>query len=132
MNIVVKVLGGLLVVVVSFFLTLWITNYFSPMCPSGSGVALVGPFTRFAPNGAAFIAKLPGLDAYADSVDAPQRSRITVCEDGHLLGPAHTIHAEIAKQGKGRYSHWKGVGVIFSTSDNSDPNLSGRYYWIVR
>ena len=48
-------------------------------------------------------------------------------EDGHLLGPAHTPHAEIWERGGGRYSHW-GPAIYLSASDNSDPNTNGRRY----
>jgi len=43
----------------------------------------------------------------------------------------HTIHGDIAKQGSGRYSHW-GNSLVFSASDNSDPNTNGRSYWVVQ
>jgi len=43
----------------------------------------------------------------------------------------HAIHGDIAKQGNGRYSHW-GNSLVFSASDNSDPNTNGRSYWVVQ
>jgi len=46
------------------------------------------------------------------------------------LGPAHTFHAEIVKNGSGRFSHYEN-DVVFSSSDNSDPNLNGRVYALV-
>ena len=63
----------------------------------------------------------------ADSNDWPALSSLEVREDGHLLSPAHALHADIVKIGAGRYSHWNGY-LIFSTSDNSDPNTNGRTY----
>ncbi|BCA54216.1 hypothetical protein W02_13560 [Nitrospira sp. KM1] len=45
------------------------------------------------------------------------------------MGPRHALHADIAGDGKGRYSHW-GSGVIFASSDNSDPRSNGRRYGI--
>jgi hypothetical protein len=67
----------------------------------------------------------------ADTEASPQRSPLIIYEDGKPLGPAHSLHADISKYGNGRFSHWKNTGFIFSTSDNSDPNLNGREYWAV-
>ena len=47
------------------------------------------------------------------------------------LGPGLSPHHEIEKIGLGRYSHWKDMGILLSTSDNSDPNTNGRAYWAV-
>jgi hypothetical protein len=47
--------------------------------------------------------------------------------DDTVIGPAHAVHADIAKQGRGRYSHWES-SLIFSASDSSDPNGNGRVY----
>jgi hypothetical protein len=51
-------------------------------------------------------------------------------EDGKPLGPAHALHHSIARDGGGRYSHWAGNTLLFSASDNSDPNANGRSYSI--
>jgi hypothetical protein len=48
-------------------------------------------------------------------------------ENGHPLGPGDTAHGEIRQQGHGRFSHW-GQGVVFSSSDGSDPRTNGRGY----
>jgi hypothetical protein len=48
-------------------------------------------------------------------------------EDGHPLGPAHSIHADIRVSGGGRFSHW-GDHLYFSSSDGSDPRANGRKY----
>jgi hypothetical protein len=58
-------------------------------------------------------------------------SPILIYEDGQLLGPAHNTFADIHNLGAGRYAHWKGIGIVFSSSDNSDPNTNGRKYWAV-
>ncbi len=55
------------------------------------------------------------------------QSRLTLLEDGELLGPAHTPHNRIVVEGFGRYSNWQDV-VYFSGSDNQDPRTSGRTY----
>ena len=53
-----------------------------------------------------------------------------VLEDGFPLpGPPNSIHEDIRKIGKGRFSFWHDY-VYFSTSDNSDPNANGRTYQI--
>lgn len=127
-----KWLGGIAIVVLSFFISLWIMNYFSPPCPQGERVALRGPYQKFPAPGVAYIASLPSWDALSDSSDNPTRSNVAVCESNRLLGPTHSIHQEIAEKGQGRFSHWKAVGFVFSSTDNSDPNLNGRQYWAVR
>lgn len=63
----------------------------------------------------------------SDNFDFPQASQLILYEDGHPLGPAHSMHADIAAFGEGRYSHWRGT-IVFSSSDNSDPRTNGRTY----
>jgi hypothetical protein len=58
-------------------------------------------------------------------------SPVLLYEDEKLLGPAHSDHDEIARHGRGHYSHWNNEGIIFSSSDNSDPTKNGRSYWAV-
>jgi hypothetical protein len=59
-------------------------------------------------------------------------SPIRVYEGDKPLGPpVHGDLTSIASNGTGRYSHWNGEGLIFSTSDNSDPRKNGRTYWAV-
>lgn len=62
-----------------------------------------------------------------DSVEQPDRSRLELFENGQRLGPAHSNHQQIAEAGCGAYSHWAG-SLIFSASDNTDPNNNGRTY----
>ena len=38
---------------------------------------------------------------------------------------------DIEKFGQGRYAQLKGLGILMSTSDNSDPRINGRRYYIV-
>jgi hypothetical protein len=99
-----------------------------PVNPCHSkGVALTRPFTKAFPA-YGFLAALPSLDKEADSSDAPKQSKLILCENGKELGPAHGVHAEIGQIGTGKYSHWTKIGIIFSASDNSDPNVNGRTY----
>ncbi|GKQ50439.1 hypothetical protein [Bradyrhizobium sp. Ce-3] len=55
-------------------------------------------------------------------------------EDDKLLGPANSVQQEIIDKGAGRFSFYRdtwnyfGPALMFSTSDNSDPNTNGRKY----
>jgi SAM-dependent methyltransferase len=64
-----------------------------------------------------------------DSCDQPKASPLVLLEDGVPLGPAHAHHYAIREQGVGRFSHWVDT-MIFSTSDNTNPNENGRSYAI--
>jgi glycosyltransferase involved in cell wall biosynthesis/2-polyprenyl-3-methyl-5-hydroxy-6-metoxy-1,4-benzoquinol methylase len=77
--------------------------------------------------GLAWTTRLRSLRKEADSAESPQKSRLLLLEDGVILGPAHTQHEVIREQGGGAYSHW-GEGLLFSTSDGSDPRTNGRAY----
>jgi hypothetical protein len=67
----------------------------------------------------------------ADSEDDNERSSVMMYEDDKPLGPPHSSHADIMKLGRGRFSHWRGQGFVFSSSDNSDPMMNGRSYRVV-
>ncbi|WGR91837.1 hypothetical protein MTX26_15860 [Bradyrhizobium sp. ISRA443] len=73
--------------------------------------------------------------ALLDLSDDPHIKRgtspIGVVEEGKPIGPAHSTFCEISKFGNGHFASWNTVGVVFSTSDNSDPNTNGRHYWAV-
>ncbi|MFH1345632.1 MAG: hypothetical protein ABIL01_31165 [Pseudomonadota bacterium] len=74
------------------------------------------------------------LEIGGDTPVQPWGSALSILEDGTKLGPAHTMHGDIASIGGGRYSHWTGgkqSTVIFSTSDNTDPRSNGRTYTVV-
>ena len=64
-----------------------------------------------------------------DTPTAPTRSPLEVYEDGNLLGPGHSLHADIRSLAGGRFSHWHN-GLYFSASDGSDPRSNGRTYTI--
>jgi hypothetical protein len=90
------------------------------------------PFETFAGSHMAVAHALDALTEFADDRNnEKQRSPIVLYEDDRALGPAHSTHTDIAALGEGRYSHWKTQGMVFSTSDNSDPNTNGRRYWAV-
>lgn len=65
-----------------------------------------------------------------DASGASKQSILKLYEDGVEIGPAHAVHEDIRKQGKGRFSHW-GSTLLFSASDNSDPRTNGRKYTYV-
>lgn len=88
------------------------------------------PWPHFDPRTKAYVFDLPEYDQLADSGDNWSRSPMIVYENDKPLGPAHSGHESIVKDGHGRYSHWKSLGLIFSTSDNSDPNSNGNRYTI--
>ena len=106
-------------------------NYVWPACPAGTATALTRPFEKFGVPGVAYVAALPKLDSLGDSQDAVTRSNLLVCENNNVLGPMHSAHPEIAKEGHGRYSHWIN-SLIFSSSDNTNPNTNGRTYSVVQ
>jgi pectate lyase len=129
MRVFLKGVGALAIVLVSFFGTLFLLEYSAPLCPQGTTVDLKAPFSKVG-SGFAYFVTVPALEDRADSGATPTRSTFLVCENGYRLGPPHSIHADIATMGKGRFSHWTS-GFIFSASDNSDPNTNGRRYWSV-
>jgi hypothetical protein len=88
-------------------------------------IKLTGPYTHR--GGAAWIAQLPpSLTAVSDAAGIT-RSTLKLYEDQNQLGPPHTVHDEIGSVGHGSYSHWVAI-LVFSASDNSDPNTNGKQY----
>jgi hypothetical protein len=81
-------------------------------------------------GGHSWVASLPELDRISDN-ENEHKSPIVICENRRALGPAHSYHIDIVNDGLGRFSHW-GFEVVFSTSDNSDPNANGRSYLAIR
>jgi pectate lyase len=65
--------------------------------------------------------------ANGDNSSSPTTSILKLYENGVELGPAHAVHDDIRKIGKGRFSHW-GTTLLFSASDNTDPRTNGRTY----
>jgi len=71
----------------------------------------------------------PGYRLPGDSNEHPTRSRLAVLRDGRALGPAHTMHDVIRREGSGAFSHWGDV-LYFSTPGHTDPRSDGRSYSI--
>jgi hypothetical protein len=118
---------------VYFPVALWLQDSYvpSPKGPPGAVFQLTH-FRDFQGSEIAFVASNSDkFDSIADQVGAPTQSPMLVYEDNKPLGLPHSMHEEIRRFGKGRFSHWKGTGFIISTSDNSDPNTNGRKYWVI-
>jgi hypothetical protein len=109
---------------------LWLGRSFErPVIPIGKIVVQLTHFERV--EGFAFGSRAPRLREFEDDQPSAQRSPVIMFEDDKRLWPPHSSHYDIEYSGQGRYSHWKGIGVLFATSDNSDPNKNGRRYWAV-
>ena len=74
-----------------------------------------------------YLTEVPERRAGANDLANPQRSTLTVYENGKPLGPPHAPFDDIRKLGRGRFNHWENL-VFFTTSDNSDPRTNGRTY----
>jgi 2-polyprenyl-3-methyl-5-hydroxy-6-metoxy-1,4-benzoquinol methylase len=86
------------------------------------------PFCHDAGN--AWLAMMPELNGIADCAENLSRSRLVLLENGQPMWFSHSLHKDIREVGMGLYSHW-GDYLLFSTSDNSDPNLNGKKYQFV-
>jgi hypothetical protein len=119
--------AGAVVLWLSFHGTLLLLST-NPDCRSGEKVVLTGPYPPL--EGHAYKAPLPTLVRLGDTDANLFHSPALLCEGDTILGPPHTFHAKIVEAGLGRFSHY-GDGVVFSSSDNTDPNSNGRQYTIV-
>jgi hypothetical protein len=131
-----KSIYALVAIATYFALALWSKASFVDYTPTGKTVVRIfRPFEKVGTSGFAVIAHewtMGGsLEDIADTDDDHQRSPVLIYENDRQLGPAHSKHADIANLGMGRYSHWRGQGYVISSSDNSDPNTNGRFYWAV-
>lgn len=98
--------------------------------PSDAEVAikLRPPFGR---NGTfANYIELKQFVSISDDMNHLERSPVRIYENGRALAPAHSHFKDIREFGAGRFSHW-GNSLVFSSSDNSDPNVNGRTYWVI-
>ena len=101
------------------------------ICPNGDRIGLHAPFEKLAPDGFGFSVKIPDLVAVADTQQLPFYSPMAICEGEFRLGPGHASAADIRSIGRGQFSHFEDT-LLFSASDNSDPNTNGRSYTTVR
>jgi cephalosporin hydroxylase len=77
-------------------------------------------------SGDCYVAKVSDFGR-SDTDNQPGVSRLRLFEDGVELGPAHSIHVDIAGRGAGRFSHWKDE-LLFSSSDGSSCVENDRSY----
>jgi hypothetical protein len=99
--------------------------------PAQQAVLQLNPQTISSESGFAFAYPVPQLVGEADIAGQENRSPYGLMEDGKLLTPSHSIHDDIRKNGKGRWSHW-GQGIYFSSSDGTDPRQNKRKYVLVK
>jgi hypothetical protein len=111
------------------------SNEVFPLWPQGNPRRLTDiqkhPERGLPDGGFAYVARAYDLRAFEDGDPKAQKSPIIIYENDKPLGPAHSDHYDVEKIGLGRYSHGKDLGILFSTSDNSDPNNNGRAYFVV-
>jgi hypothetical protein len=91
-------------------------------------VELPPPFSK--EEGYAWVKAMPEFEECADDINDPRWSPMILLEEGNPLRMPHALHSDIRKLGGGRYSHWRSF-LIFSSSDNTDPNENGRAYKII-
>jgi hypothetical protein len=91
----------------------------------------LGPIYPYGHGGIAFHAHVDVFEPLEEDNEPEQHSPVMLYEDGKPLGPAHSLTTDITRSGGGRYAHWKGVGIIFSSSDNTDPTKNGRHYSVM-
>lgn len=101
------------------------SNYWDARLADRAVRPLPGPFEHL--GGPVWRAALPDLSALADTDQDPMRSPLRLLEDGQWLSYAHCHFPSLQRFGLGRYRH-RGDSVLFSSSDNSDPNTNGRRY----
>lgn len=112
----------LVIFAIYFPVALYLRYDYIPQPDPPKAAILTGPFLKL--DDTAYQAAAPKIDAYADVDWGPTRSTVVLSEDGKPLGPGHSPR----NVANGRYSHWRGYGIIFSASDNSNPNTNGRIY----
>ena len=129
-----KLACALVAIAAYFALAEWAKKSYVDQTPAGKVVVRFNrPFERYGERGVISHGLKPvgSVDQFSDTADNNWRSPVLLYENDRLLGPGHSSHEDIAFLGGGRYSHWKGQGFLFSSSDNSDPNNNGRSYWAV-
>ena len=113
----------LLIVVTLVTIGFWLFGQRTETVFEGSAVQPVRGYLYVVP----LKTKNPFLEMANDSNSDPADSRARLYERHAELGPAHSLHEDIATLGRGRFSHWQDK-LYFSASDNSDPRTNGRSY----
>jgi hypothetical protein len=107
---------------VAFSCPLWAPSFELKLAPNA-----IVPEQGFAYTTRPVPPALPFPLSFPSDTSGEVTSNLELSENGRLLGPAHTPHADIRSQGGGRFSHWND-SLYFSTSDGTDPRLNGRAY----
>lgn len=116
------------ILAIYFPVALWLRHTYVPL-PAPAGASPL--YQIYHIKGHAFGAKSDySFRPFEDDQAGDQRSPVMLYEDDKPLGPAHSDDADIERNGNGRYSYRKVVGLVFSSSDNSDPATNGRHYWM--
>jgi hypothetical protein len=129
-----NILGACLLVFAIYLpIALWLQHSYVPLpyVPPPRHAAGVWPLQTILPYGRGGIAFHAHIDVFGpleDDNEAEQHSPVVLYEDGKPLGPAHSKLVDIIRSGGGRYTHLKGVGIVFSSSDNTAPPKNGRRY----
>lgn len=90
---------------------------------------LTPPFKHL--RGSGYQAELPNIfKDFANTPDNFFNSSMRILEDGRPLKLPFGDMLNIYYCGGGAYNHWSNI-LLFSTSDNTDPNTNGRTYEIV-
>jgi hypothetical protein len=121
-----------------FALALWLERTYVNPAPQGRLVVhMRPPFESLGGQAFRYLPSVPGegssLMEFAEDPanEGDRRSPIIVYENHDPLGPAHSTFEKVSKIGLGHFAHWIGQGLVFSTSDGSNPNTNGRRYWAV-
>jgi hypothetical protein len=137
-SVIARIAGGVAIVALFFFGTLYVLDYSAPARIEArsearvDGVLLKPPFRPAEGSKFAVVAPADGMNDLSDAPNAPERSPFVIYENDKKLGPAHSSYNAVATVGKGQFIHWINNGFIFTASDNSDPNTNGRTYRIVK
>ena len=137
-----KLVCAIVAIAAYFLAAYWLKTIYVPLdfshaepTVSGTKILLHRPFVRFLNSDFAVVVQDDLFANLADSADDKQRSTIEIFEDETRIGPAHSTHADVAKIGHGRFSHWRnadGSTFAFSSTDNTDPQTNRRAYWVVK
>lgn len=120
---------------VYFATAVWLDRSYVSRTPKGNAVVqLLPPFESYNHALIGRRDRTQRFDHLGDDekIAGDARSPIVVYENTTPLGPAHSNFADIDHLGAGRFAHWPSQGIVFSTSDNSDPTTNGRRYWAVQ
>jgi hypothetical protein len=116
-------------ITIAFLFAVGVAIWSPPLLAPYGTTLLRRPFHH--ERGNAYRAEVFLRDAKADEEANMNQSTLQLYEDGNRLGPQHNSSDDVARQGRGLYLFWRsdsGKWIIFSTSDNSDPNTNGRTY----